>query len=76
MNDRKLSSTLWLQRDGSPVSCEGKLRVLQDNWQELSSILTDTVEDATLMGVDPDHLQNMLTELLQKTTRHGLSQYS
>lgn len=42
----------WLQPDGAPVSCEEKLKVLDENLCELRQICQDAFEDALLMGCD------------------------
>lgn len=54
----------WLQPDGTPVSCREKLKVLEENWAELDTVLRDAFEDAVLMGVDPARLRKMLAALV------------
>ena len=54
----------WLQPDGTPVSCREKLKVLEENWAELDTVLRDAFEDAVLMGVDPAQLRRMLADLV------------
>jgi hypothetical protein len=61
----------WLQPDGAPVSCREKLKVLEENWQELTETLRDTYEDAVLMGVDPKEMKRLLTELVEELTAPG-----
>jgi hypothetical protein len=58
----------WLQPDGAPVSCREKLKVLEENWQELAQTLRDAYEDAVLMGVDPKEMKRLLTELVEELT--------
>jgi len=43
---------VWRTQDGEPVACREKLRVLQENEQELLCVMQDAFEDAVLMGVD------------------------
>jgi hypothetical protein len=54
----------WLQPDGAPVSCREKIKVLEENWQELAEALRDAYEDAVLMGVDPAEMKRLLAELV------------
>lgn len=54
----------WLQPDGSPISCREKLKVLDENWTELESVLREAYEDAVLMGVDPVELRRRLVALV------------
>ena len=55
----------WLQPDGAPVSCREKIKVLEENWQELAGVLRDAYEDAVLMGVDPKEMKRLLGELIE-----------
>lgn len=61
----------WLQPDGAPVSCREKIKVLEENWQELAETLRDAYEDAVLMGVDPAEMKRLLAELVEGLTAPG-----
>lgn len=54
----------WLQPDGTPVSCREKLKVLEENWAELETVLREAFEDAALMGVDPEAMRRDLAALV------------
>ncbi|MFT9442655.1 MAG: hypothetical protein ABF593_12960 [Acetobacter papayae] len=56
---------IWPQEDGQPVSCQEKIRVLEENWQDVQQVLTDAFEDAVLMGVSEQVLRERLAELVQ-----------
>jgi PHD/YefM family antitoxin component YafN of YafNO toxin-antitoxin module len=43
---------IWHTREGEPIACREKLRVLEENEQELLAVMQDAFEDAVLMGVD------------------------
>ena len=60
-----MSGPVWPGRDGSPISCRDKLKVLEENRAELADILRDTFEDAVLMGVDEQAMKQILTEMVQ-----------
>ncbi|MDG6094836.1 hypothetical protein LOC54_06885 [Acetobacter sp. AN02] len=62
-------SLIWPGQNGEPVSCTEKLRLLEENWQELSTVMRDTYDDAVLMGVDPARMQDMLTGLVRDLSR-------
>jgi hypothetical protein len=64
MADGEAGERRWLQPDGTPVSCREKLKVLEENWAELDTVLRDAFEDAVLMGVDPERLRRMLAALV------------
>ncbi len=55
---------LWLQHDGSPVSCREKLKVLEENQAELAQVMADAFEDAVLMGVDAEAMRGMFAEMV------------
>ncbi|MFT8675898.1 MAG: hypothetical protein ABF990_09255 [Acetobacter sp.] len=55
---------IWPQDDGQPVTCQEKLRVLDENWQDLSEVMTDAFEDAVLMGVNEQALRERLVALV------------
>ncbi|AQT04697.1 hypothetical protein KBX73_11565 [Acetobacter persici] len=62
------SQKLWVQEDGQPVSCQEKLRVLDENWLEVQEILRDAFEDAVLMGVSEQGMRARLTDLVASLT--------
>ncbi|MCL1824895.1 MAG: hypothetical protein FWG26_02970 [Betaproteobacteria bacterium] len=42
----------WRRPDGSVISCTEKLKVMQENMEELRQYALDALEDAVLMGYD------------------------
>ena len=56
---------IWTQTDGAAVSCREKLKMLEENHAELAQMLTDSFEDAVLMGVDPAAMRKILMEMVQ-----------
>ena len=54
----------WVQPDGQPVTCIEKIKVLNDNLEELREIAQDALEDAILMGCDEKQVRSVLAELL------------
>ncbi|WP_408744671.1 hypothetical protein [Acetobacter fabarum] len=55
---------IWPQEDGQPVTCQEKLRMLEENWQEVQQVLADAFEDAVLMGVSEQVMRERLVELV------------
>lgn len=51
---------IWLQPDGVPVSCREKIKVLNENLQEISDLAQDALEDGILMGCDEAQLRQVL----------------
>ena len=56
---------VWRQSDGKPVSCLEKIKVLNQNIQEIESLCGDALEDGVLMGCDADQIRQALHELIE-----------
>jgi len=55
---------VWRQSDGKPVSCLEKIKVLNQNIQEIEGLCADALEDGVLMGCDADQIKQALHELI------------
>jgi hypothetical protein len=55
---------VWRQADGKPVSCLEKIKVLNQNVQEIESLCADALEDGVLMGCDVDQIKAALHSLI------------
>ena len=55
---------VWRQSDGKPVSCLEKIKVLNQNIQEIESLCADALEDGILMGCDAQQIKQALHELI------------
>ena len=58
------ASPVWRQPDGKAVSCLEKIKVLNQNIQEIESLCADALEDGVLMGCDADQIKAALHELI------------
>lgn len=54
----------WRQPDGKAVSCEEKLKVLNDNLAEIRQMCQDAFEDALLMGCDEAQVRHIFTGVI------------
>lgn len=50
----------WIQPDGRAISCEEKLKVLNENLAEIRQMCQDAFEDALLMGCDESQVRAVL----------------
>ena len=64
--DAKLELPTWLQPDGQPVSCYEKIKVLNENLEEIREMAQDALEDAVLMGCDEAQLREVLRALVER----------
>ena len=55
---------VWRAPDGAPVSCVEKLKVLNENIEEIRGMCQDALEDAVLMGCDEAQLREVLRDLV------------
>lgn len=56
---------VWLQADGRSVSCEEKLKVLNENLAEIRQLCQDAFEDAVLMGCDESQIRSVFTNVME-----------
>lgn len=63
--------SVWLQPDGTGVTCPEKLRMLRENEDELRQMMQDAFEDALIMGVDDAAMRARLRALVDGLTRPG-----
>ena len=58
------SEITWRQPDGELVSCEEKLKVLNENLEEIRQYCQDAFEDAILMGCDEAQVREVLQSVV------------
>jgi hypothetical protein len=56
---------VWRQPDGAPVACEEKLKVLNENLDELRQMIEDAFEDALLIGCDEEQVKAVFASVVQ-----------
>ena len=54
----------WLQPDGNVISCEEKLKVLDENLAEIRQMCEDAFEDALLMGCDESQVRAVFATVI------------
>lgn len=58
------TSQPWLAPGGKPVACVEKVKVLEDNLRELVETAQDALDDAVLLGVDPEHARQRMAQAI------------
>ena len=56
----------WFSDNGAPVSCTEKVKVMQQNMDELYQVAQDAFEDALLMGCSEKQVREYLSLLIQQ----------
>ena len=59
----------WKDKNAKPVSCTEKIKILNENIIEINQLAEDAIEDAILMGVDPDQVISVLLKTLNQKHR-------
>ena len=57
---------VWKDKENKPISCIEKIKILNENIMEIKQLSDDAIEDAKLMGVDPDQITSVLINTLNK----------
>lgn len=64
-NDEKRWA-VWLRDDGSVVSCTEKVKVMNENLDELKQMAQDLFEDGLLMEISEGQLREILHKLVDE----------
>lgn len=60
----KISLPTWIRDDNSIVACTEKIRVMQENFDEILQITQDAFEDGLLMEVSEAQMRATLHQLV------------
>jgi hypothetical protein len=60
--DRSLP--VWRDETGKPISCTEKIKVLNENFQEIRQTALDAMQDGVLMGCCESQLRGELQNLI------------
>ena len=61
----KLALPTWRTPEGEPVSCIEKIKVLNENLEEIQAMAQEALEDALLMGCDEAQFRQVLRALAE-----------
>ena len=56
---------IWYSPNGEKIACTEKLKVMQQNINELIEYANDAFEDGVLMGIDPNQLRECFSNLMK-----------
>jgi hypothetical protein len=60
----EINYPIWKTIEGEKISCTEKVKIMQQNIEELQQIAQDLFEDGLLMDIDPRQLKEYLQELV------------
>ena len=58
----------WLRSDDTVVACTEKVKVLEENWNEIRTTLQEALDDAVLMGCSEVRVKNEFIRLVNSLT--------
>ncbi len=64
MPNSKSNWPKWLRDDGSIVACTEKIKVMNENFDEIKQIAQDALEDGLLMEVNESQMRTALHALV------------
>ena len=65
MSEKKLELPVWLTPAGEKVSCVEKIKILNENLEELRVLAQEALEDAVLMGCDENQFRQVIQNIAQ-----------
>jgi hypothetical protein len=63
-----LSAPVWRSDSGRVIACVEKIKVLNENIEELAQIAQDALEDGLLMGCSEVQLRQAFHDLIDRLT--------
>ena len=58
----------WLRSDDTVVACTEKVKVLEENWNEIRTTLQEALDDAVLMGCSESRVKDEFIRLVNGLT--------
>jgi hypothetical protein len=65
MSEKKLDLPVWLTPQGEKVSCIEKIKILNENLEEINAMAQEALEDAVLMGCDERQFRQVIEKIAQ-----------
>ncbi len=65
MSAKKLNLPVWRTPQGEAVSCLEKIKVLNENLEEIQAMTQEALEDAVLMGCDEQQFRKVIEDIAQ-----------
>tara|TARA_B100001027_G_C16008171_1_gene215708 strand:- start:219 stop:425 length:207 start_codon:yes stop_codon:yes gene_type:complete len=61
-----MKKNVWKTKDDEVVSCEEKVKVLNENYEEIKTVIQNSFDDAILMGCDEDDFKLKIIDLIKE----------
>lgn len=64
MRESETKAIIWRSPSGEIIACVEKNKVLQEDLAEIRQVCQDALDDAVLMGCDPQQVREVLAQLI------------
>ena len=59
-------SIIWHDNQGVNISCNEKIKVMEQNLQEIKTLLQDVIDDGVLMNISEQQIKNEIVNLVNR----------
>ena len=63
----KVNKYIWKTKSNEIISCDEKLKILNENLTEIENIFQSSMDDAILMGCDENDFKSKVIELIKNS---------
>ncbi|MDC3091166.1 hypothetical protein OA848_02135 [Rickettsiales bacterium] len=63
----KVNKYTWKTKSNEVISCDEKLKILNENLTEIENIFQSSMDDAILMGCDENDFKSKVIELIKNS---------
>lgn len=68
LKEKSILPNVWKGKNDEKISCTEKIKILNENILEINQIIDDAIEDAVLMGADPDQVKEVIIKATKEKT--------
>ena len=63
--EKKVDKFIWLAKDNKVISCDETNKVLNENYNEIKTVIQNAFDDAVLIDCDEKDFKNKIIELVK-----------
>ena len=64
LHNKHFHLPIWKDEEGNRISCDEKIRVMKENFDEIYLALRDLYDDAILMNIEPIQVKETMMKLI------------
>ena len=63
--EKKVDKFIWLAKDNKIISCDETNKVLNENYNEIKTVIQNAFDDAVLIDCDEEDFKNKIIDLVK-----------